>query len=102
MPSVLPDRPPDAQLLGYAALIDLYQLDGPPPRRLTAIASVARSTTHWQNGIEWLLPPRNSGLRPSRAPIEHLGLALKHEGTNFRVLSRLFVAAMEVVPPGLG
>lgn len=90
MPPVLPDRPPDAQLLGYAALIDLYQLDGPPPRRLTAIAPVARSTTHWQNGIEWLLLPRNSGLRPSRAPIEHLGLALKHEGTDLRVLSRLF------------
>lgn len=30
MPPVLPDRPSDAQLLGYAALIDAYQLDGPP------------------------------------------------------------------------
>ena len=90
MPPVLPDRPSDAQLLGYAALIDAYQLDGPPPRRLTAIASVARNTTRLQGGIEWLLLPRNSGLRTSRTPIEHLGVALKHEGTDLRVLSRLF------------
>ena len=90
MPPVLPDRPPDAQLLGYAALIDAYQLECPPPRRLTAIASVARNTTRLHGGIEWLLLPRNSGLRAPRAPIEHLGVALKHEGTDLRVLSRLF------------
>ena len=76
--------------MGYAALIDAYQLDGPPPRRLTAIASVARNTTRLHGGIEWLLLPRNSGLRASRAPIEHLGVALKHEGTDLYVLSRLF------------
>ncbi len=51
---------------------------------------MARNTTRLQGGIEWRLLPRNSGLRTSRTPIEHLGVALKHEGTDLRILSRLF------------
>ena len=90
MPTILPGRPPEARLLGYAALLDHYQLDCPPPRRLTAIAPVGHSTTHLQDGIEWLLLPKNSGLRIPSTPIEHLGVALKHEGTDLRLLSRLF------------
>ena len=47
----LPGRPSGAQLLGYSALIDAYQLECPPPRRLTAIAAVGQKTTIVREGV---------------------------------------------------
>lgn len=84
-----------AQLLGYSALIEHYQLDCPPPRRLTAIAAVGQKTTTVREGIEWALLPRGARFRIPETPIEHLGVALKHEGVDLRVLSRLFNTDIE-------
>lgn len=90
MPLVPSDHPADWQLLGYSALIDLYGLDCPPPRRLTAIASVHQRTTRRINGVDWLLLPRNARFKVPDHPIEHVGVALKHEDMDLRVLARLF------------
>ena len=86
----LPGRPADTQLLGYSALMEHYGLECPPPRRLTAIAAVAQKVTVVRDGVEWLLLPKGTGFRVSDSPIGHLGAALKHEGVDLRVLSRLF------------
>src|SRR3954470_4513959 len=91
----LPGRPPGAQLLGYSALIDFYGLECPPPRRLTAIAAVGQKTTLSREGVEWLLLPKGARFRVPETAIEHLGVALKHEGVDLRVLSRLFEKDIE-------
>lgn len=90
MATNLPGRPFGSQLLGYSALIDAYDLDTPPPRRLTAIAAVGQKVTVVREGVEWLLLPRGARFRIPDQPIEHLGVALKHEGVDLRVLSQLF------------
>lgn len=95
MAGALPGRPLGAQLIGYSALIDHYDLDGPPPRRLTAIAAVGQKVTHVHEGVEWLLLPKGARFKVPERPIEHLGVALKHEGVDLRVLNRLFAAAVE-------
>ena len=76
--------------LGYAALIAHYKLRCPPPRRLLATASGRHRSMLRVNGVEWLLLPRSSGLRVPDTPIQHLGVALKHEGVDLRVLAALF------------
>lgn len=82
--------PEPAIPVGYAALIDRYDLRVPLPPRLAAIASRFRpeSTEQWQ-----LFTPR-------RAPVDslpgHLEFALKREGVDLSVLSSLFRA----VPAG--
>ena len=90
MPTPLPGRPHDAQLLGYSALIEFYQIDCPPPRRLTAITSVGRKTTLQRDGAEWLLLPRGANFATPDTSIAHIGVALKHEGVDLRLLDRLF------------
>lgn len=95
MASDLPGRPFGAQLLGYSALLEHYELECPPPRKLTAIAAVGQKTTLAMEGVEWLLLPRGSRFRVPDKPIEHLGVALKHEGVDLRVLSRLFKLDIE-------
>lgn len=78
--------PEPATPVGYAALIDRYNLRVPLPPRLTAIADRFRpeSTERWQ-----LLTPR-------RAPLDslagHLEFALKREGVDLSILSALFKA----------
>lgn len=86
----LPGRPIGAQLLGYSRLLEDFRLDTPLPRRLTAVAAVGQKTVIREGGIEWILLPRQSGIRVPDLAIEHIGVALKHEGVDFRVLSRLF------------
>ena len=86
----LPGRPPDAQLIGYAALIDHYGLECASPRRLTAITAIGQRFTERRDGVDWLLLPRSASYRIPGRPIEHLGIALKHEGVDLRVLDRLF------------
>ena len=90
MSTELPGRPADAQLLGYSALIERYQLACPAPRRLTAIAAAGHKTTSVRDDVEWLLLPRSSGIRVPTEPMDHLGVALKHEGVDLRVLHCLF------------
>ena len=96
MATSLPGRPQGAQLLGYAALIEHYGLDCPPPRRLTAIAAIGQKTTRTWEGAEWLLLPRGARFRIPDTAIEHLGVALKHEGVDLRVISSLFAQGIEV------
>lgn len=81
--------------MGYSALIDIYDLDCPPPRRLIAIAAVGQKTTFVREGVEWLLLPRGARFRVPETPIEHLGVALKHEGVDLRVINRLFQKDVE-------
>ncbi len=76
--------------MGYAALIAHYKLRCPPPRRLLAIAAGRQRSMRLADGTEWLLLPRSSGLRVPATPIQHLGVALKHEGVDLRVLASLF------------
>ena len=82
-------------MLGYSGLMDAFNLQCPPPRRLTALASVGRNTTVVSGGTEWMLLPRNPGLKIPNTPMEHLGVALKHEGVDLRVLNRLFECGVE-------
>lgn len=95
LPVDLPGRPHDAQLLGYAALIDHYALDCPMPRRLTAVAAVGQRLTQRREGVDWVLLPRSASYRIPDKPIAHLGVALKHEGVDLRLLHQLF--AQDVV-----
>ena len=88
----LPGRPPNAQLLGYASLIEAYALDCPPPRRMTALVPIGQKQTVVRDGAQWVLLPRTANYRVPDEPIEHLAVALKHEGVDLRVLSRLFAA----------
>jgi Fic family protein len=60
------------------------------PRRLTAITAVGQKTTIVRDGVEWLLLPRGARFKVPTQPIEHFGVALKHEGVDLRVLSQLF------------
>lgn len=91
----LPGRPYEAQLLGYAALIEHYGLECPSPRRLTAITGVGQKTSVIREGVEWLLLPRGARFRVPDEQIDHLGVALKHEGVDLRVLSQLFAKGIE-------
>lgn len=93
--SDLPGRPFQAQLLGYSALIEEFNLECPPPKRLTAIAAVGQKTTSVSEGVEWVLLPRGARFRIPELRIEHLGVALKHEGVDLRVLHQLFNAGIE-------
>ena len=86
----LSGRPAETQLIGYAALIEHYGLTCPTPRRLTAFAAVGQRITQRREGVDWLLLPRSAGYRIPGRPIEHLGVALKHEGVDLRLLDRLF------------
>jgi len=90
MPISLPGRPEAAQLMGYAQLIEAYEIDCPPPRRMTALLAVGQKTTVTREGAEWVLLPRNANYRVPERFIEHLTVALKHEGVDLRVLSQLF------------
>ncbi|WP_326523168.1 Fic family protein [Sphingomonas sp.] len=93
----IPGRPADAQLMGYAELIEHFQLDCPPPRRLTALSTVGQKAVVTRDGIDWLLLSRNANYRVPNDPIEHISVALKHEGVDLRVLDRLF-ARPDVAP----
>ena len=90
MPTQLPGRPLNAQLMGYAQLIEDFELDCPPPRRMTALMPIGQKTTSVREGIEWVLLPRNANYRVPEQRIEHLTVALKHEGVDLRVISQLF------------
>lgn len=76
--------------MGYAQLIETFDLDCPPPRRMTALMPIGQKRTEFREGTEWVLLPRNANYRVPDEPIEHLEVALKHEGVDLRVLSRLF------------
>lgn len=79
----LPER---AVLAGYAALIDAYGLEVPPPRMLSAIGEKHRVV---ERGGWRLLTPRHA---PEATLKGHLSFALKHEGLDLAVLKRLFAA----------
>ena len=82
--------PEPAIPVGYAALIDRYDLQVPLPPRLAGIADRFRpeSTEQWQ-----LFNPRRA---PVGSLAGHLAFALKREGVDLSVLSKLFKA----VPAG--
>lgn len=79
MPTPEPLRP-----VGYAALIDRYQLKVPLPRTLTGIATRHHptSTQQWR-----MLTPRH---QPNDDLYGQLEFALKWEGVNLGVLATLF------------
>ncbi len=78
--------PEPAAPVGYAALIDRFELKAPPPQQLTAVAARHHpvSTATWQ-----LLTPRH---RPPATLEGHLVFALKWEGIDLGVLAALFKA----------
>lgn len=79
--------PEAAKPVGYAALIDAYQLEVPVPITLSAIG--ARHKVIEQGGWRLFSPRYEPG-----ATLEgHLTFALKHEGLDLAVLKRLFLAA---------
>lgn len=76
--------PETATPAGYAALIDAYDLEVPLPRRLFAIGARHRVVEMH----EWtLLTPRHA---PAATLDGHLTFALKYEGVDLAILSRLF------------
>lgn len=76
--------PEPGEPVGYAALVDRYDLAVPLPPRLTAIAERhhPESTREWQ-----MLTP---GHRPGDSLADQLEFALKWEGVSLGVLSALF------------
>lgn len=76
--------------LGYAGLIHTYHLDCPPPRQSLALAPGRHRRMAHDADTEWTLLPRGSTIYEPRTRIEHLGIALKHEGVDLRVLACLF------------
>lgn len=77
--------------MGYAQLIEAFGLNCPPPRRMTAMLTIGQKTTVVREGVEWVFLPRNANYRVPEEPIEHITVALKHEGIDLRVLSQLFM-----------
>lgn len=77
----LPER---ATPVGYAALIDTYDLQVPWPRTLSAISERHRIRTEggWR-----MLTPRHA---PDSSLEGHLTFALKYEGLDLAILKRLF------------
>ena len=80
----LPERATPA---GYAALIDAFALDVPPPVRLSAIGEKHR--VYRRDGWQ-IYTPRHA---PEPTVKGHLVFALKYEGLDLAVLRRLFLAA---------
>lgn len=78
----LPER---ARPVGYAALIDAYDLSVPLPVTLSAVGERHRVT---QAGGWRILTPRHA---PPETLAGHLTFALKYEGLDLAVLKRLFV-----------
>lgn len=78
--------PEEAQPVGYAALIQAYNLTVPLPRQLSAIGSKHRIVT--QDGWR-IYSPRHA---PGPTLEGHLVFALKYEGLDLAVLHRLFRA----------
>jgi Fic/DOC family len=79
--------PEEATPAGYAALIDAHGLSVPLPRTLSAIGQRHRIQ---EEGGWRLLTPRHA---PESTLEGHLTFALKYEGLDLAVLSRLFAAA---------
>ncbi|WP_417625294.1 Fic family protein [Paremcibacter congregatus] len=77
--------PEQAKPVGYAALMDAYELAVPTPIRLTAIGAHHRiiETDNWR-----LLTPRHD---PEASLEGHLIFALKYEGLDLAILKRLFL-----------
>lgn len=78
--------PEAATLAGYSALIDAYRLSVPLPRKLSATGDHHRviEDDAWR-----ILTPRHA---PSPDLDGHLTFALKYEGLDLAVLTRLFAA----------
>ena len=76
--------PEPGHLAGYAALIEAYDLEVPPPRRLHAIG---RQHKVVEDKAWRLLTPRHA---PDNTLAGHLTFALKWEGIDLTVLKRLF------------
>ena len=78
----LPER--EALLVGYAALIDAYELRIPLPDRLALISTHHRryDSEHWA-----VYTPR---YRPEESVVGHLAFALRYEGVELDVLHALF------------
>src|SRR5436190_953782 len=94
--------PEPATLIGYAALIEAFDLSVPLPPRLAAIAQ----RHHPVPTNEWLmLTPRHAVERTLAA---HLTFAIKWEGIDLAVLAQLFrviedreiVALVHATPTG--
>lgn len=75
--------------MGYAALIDAYNLPVPVPRALSAIGAKHRIIEQ----ADWhIYTPRHA---PEASLEGHLTFALKYEGLDLALLKRLFIAAAE-------
>lgn len=80
-------RPPEtATLAGYGALIEAYGLSVPLPRKLSATGNHHRIV---ENDAWRILTPRHA---PNADLDGHLTFALKYEGLDLAVLTRLFAA----------
>lgn len=78
--------PETATLAGYGALIDAYGLSVPLPRKLSATGNHHRTV---EDDAWRILTPRHA---PSADLDGHLTFALKYEGLDLAVLTRLFAA----------
>ncbi|MET4330843.1 Fic family protein [Bradyrhizobium sp. i1.15.2] len=89
--SVFHDRrlPEVATPVGYAALIDAYNLSAPVPRMLSAIGTKHRII---EQGGWRIYTPRHA---PDATLEGHLTFALKNEGLDLAILKRLFLAVNE-------
>ena len=73
--------------IGYAALIDRYDLRGPRPWHLSAIAHGPRRTTISADGALETFP---SAYDPGEADLDHLVFALRYDGIDLRLLKAYF------------
>jgi Fic/DOC family len=94
MPIPLSDRP-TGEPIGYAALIEHFELTCPLPRRCTVIIPSGRRATMHRNGTEWVMIPKSASYRLPDSLMGHLDIAFKHEGIDLRVLHQLFQCDIE-------
>jgi hypothetical protein len=94
VPIKLPNRP-DGDPIGYAALIEHFDLVCPLPRRCTVITPSGRRSSEHRDGTEWVSLPRSANYRSPDTLMGHLDIALKHEGIDLRVLHQLFQRDIE-------
>ena len=78
--------------VGYAALIDRYDLKGPRPWHLSAIAKGPRRCTGAEDGLRETFPPSYA---PGPADLDHLVFALTYDGTDLGFLRSFFTIFTE-------
>jgi hypothetical protein len=83
--------PEEGYIVGYAAIIDKLKLKVPIPFQITIVCNQNKNyeTIEWKILPKYYLPDDNSALIEIEALYKHLVFALKYEGINLLIYSKL-------------